>query len=72
MKYFIVTLFILSLLAVCLLSLNYLWAWFPVDYSQVAKIAFSVLIVLLAITGLAMIFSSASGKNRNQPNVGKR
>lgn len=72
MKYSLVALFILSLLSVCFLSLNYIWDWFAIDYSQVMKLTFSALILLLAITGLAMIFSGANSKNQNQPNVGKR
>lgn len=72
MKYCIVGFFILSLLGVCFLSLNYLWGWFIVDYGDVGKIMFSVLIFLLMITGLAMIFSSAAEVNPNHPKVGKR
>ncbi|MCL7987076.1 hypothetical protein M8998_03870 [Sphingobacterium sp. lm-10] len=72
MKYFIVVVFILSLLGVCFLCLNYLWAWFPVDYGQVMKIILSGLILLLVLTGLAMLFSSALGENPNHPSVGKK
>ena len=72
MKYFIVALFILSLLSVCFLSLNYLWAWFPISYGGVAKITLSVLILLLVLTGLAMIFNGAFSENPNHPKVGKK
>ncbi|WP_162304915.1 hypothetical protein [Sphingobacterium olei] len=72
MKYLIVALFICSLLGVCFLSLNYLWAWFPIDYGNVGRIVLSVLVLLLAITGLAMIFSGAFARNPNHPSVGKR
>lgn len=72
MKYFIVALFIVSLLSVCFLSLNYLWGWFPIDYGVLAKVIFSGFVILLAITGLAMIFSGATAEKPSQPNVGKR
>lgn len=72
MKYIIVAIFILSLLSVCFLSLNYIWAWFPVNYGDVMKVAISILIPLLVMTGLVMIFSGAFAQNPNHPNVGKK
>lgn len=72
MKYFISTLFIVSLVGVCFLSLNYLWGWLPIDYGTVGKIVLSALILLLAITGLAMIRSGAFARNPAHPSVGKK
>ncbi len=72
MKYFITGLFILCLLAVCFLSLNYLWGWIPVNYGDVAKVALSILILLLAITGLAMIYKGGFDRNPDHKYVGKK
>lgn len=72
MKYYITVLFALCLLAVCLLSLNYLWGWFPVNYGDVAKVALSLLILLLAVTGFAMIYKGGFSKNSDHKIVGKK
>jgi len=72
MKYFVVALFTVSLLSLCFLSLNYIWTWFSIDYNIFAKVIVSMLVFLLAVTGLIMIFSGAFAKNPNHPIVGKK
>ncbi|TDQ81728.1 hypothetical protein [Sphingobacterium yanglingense] len=72
MKHIITFLFVVSLLVVGFVSLNYMWGWVAVDYTQLVKIAISVAVVIFIGTGLAMVFSAAYARPKNQQDVGKK
>lgn len=72
MKHFITFLFVASLLVLGFVALNYIWNWVQIDYSGLAKVFISVLVVIFIGTGLAMVFSAGYAKKDNQRNVGKK
>ncbi|ERJ59436.1 hypothetical protein [Sphingobacterium paucimobilis] len=72
MKHIITFLFIVSLLVVGFVSLNYMWNWVVVDYTQLVKVAISIFVVIFIATGLAMVFSAAYARPKNQSDVGKK
>lgn len=72
MKHIITFLFIVSLLVVGFVSLNYMWNWVVVDYTQLVKVAISIFVVIFIATGLAMVFSAAYARPKNQHDVGKK
>ncbi len=72
MRHLITLFFILSLLTIGFLSLNYLWNWVAINYTTVVKAGISVVIGIFILTGLAMVFSASCGRDRGQPDVGKK
>ncbi|MBL1411171.1 hypothetical protein [Sphingobacterium faecale] len=72
MKHIITFLFIVSLLVVGFVSLNYMWNWVVVDYTQLSKVAISIFVFIFIATGLAMVFSAAYARPKNQTDVGKK
>lgn len=73
MKQLITFLFIASLCVTGFLALNYLCAWIYIDYGNVVKVAITILVLTLVVTGLAMVQSTVkSGQRTNQPHVGKK
>lgn len=72
MKHIITFLFIVSLLVLGFVGLNYIWHWLDVDYTMLIKVAISVFVVIFIGTGLAMVFSAAYARPKNQQDVGKK
>ncbi|MDR2281660.1 MAG: hypothetical protein LBE37_00545 [Sphingobacterium sp.] len=72
MKHIITFLFVVSLLVVGLVALNYMWGWVVVDYTKLLKVTISVFVVIFIVTGLAMVFSAAYARPKNQQDVGKK
>lgn len=73
MRHLITFLFVVSLLVLGFVSLNYIWNWFVIDYNLLAKGIISVFVILFIGTGLAMVFSTGYGRGRkNQQDVGKK
>lgn len=72
MKHIITFLFVISLLVLGFVGLNYIWHWVQIDYTALAKVVISVFVVIFIATGLAMVFSASYGRKDNQPNVGKK
>lgn len=72
MKHIIVFLFVVSLLVLGFVALNYIWDWVAIDYTAMVKVIISVFVVILIGTGLAMVFSAGYARSKNQPSVGKK
>lgn len=72
MKHIVVSLFIISLLAVGFFALNHLWNWVEINYTTVVKAVISLSIAVFSLTGLMMIFKAGYAKNPSHPDVGKK
>jgi preprotein translocase subunit SecG len=72
MKHLITFLFVASLLVLGFVALNYIWLWWPTDYTGLMKVFISVLVVIFIGTGLAMVFSAGYSRNDNHQNGGKK
>lgn len=72
MKHLITFLFVGSLLILGFVALNYIWHWVQIDYTGLAKVFISVLVVIFIGTGLAMVFSAGYARKENQRDVGKK
>lgn len=66
MKHLITFLFVASLLVLGFVALNYIWKWFPIDYTGLVKVFISILVVIFIGTGLAMVFSAGYARKDNQ------
>lgn len=73
MKHLIIFLFVVSLLVLGFITLNYIWHWLEIDYTGLLKVLVSIFVVIFIVTGLAMVFSAAGyARKDNQQNVGKK
>ncbi len=72
MKILVVTVFLISLLAVGFLALNFIWGWLVIAPGMLIKIGLSVLVCSLLLTGIVMMVGATAAKNPTQPEVGKK